>query len=115
MASASSMRARSYYATGITPAMAAKMVGTGSQYAAAFVDANGQPLDGSKTYRLYLPPNIPAKNFWSIVLYDNPTRSMLQTDQQFPSIGSQKDVAPIWPAGALVRQTWRAGEIEEVK
>ena len=79
-----------FYATGITPAMSMKMVGVGSQYAAAFVDAKGQPLDGGKTYRLHLPPGIPAKDFWSLVLYDNQTRSMLQTDQQFPSIGSQK-------------------------
>ncbi|VVN81981.1 DUF1254 domain-containing protein [Pseudomonas fluorescens] len=79
-----------FYATGNTPAMTVKMVGVGSQYATAFVDANGQPLDGAKTYRLHLPPNIPAKSFWSIVLYDNQTRSMLQTDQQFPSIGSQR-------------------------
>jgi len=79
-----------YYATGITPAMAAKIVGVGSQYAAAFVDAEGKPLDGSKTYKIHLPPNIPAKNFWSFVLYDNQTRSELQTDAQFPSIGSQK-------------------------
>jgi hypothetical protein len=79
-----------YYATGITPAMAIKMVGVGSQYAAAFVDSQGKPLDGSKTYKIHLPPNIPAQNFWSFVVYDNQTRSMLQTDQQFPSIGSQK-------------------------
>ena len=31
------------------------------------------------------------KTFWSLVLYDNQTRSMLQTDQQFPSIGSQRE------------------------
>ncbi|MBK5356755.1 DUF1254 domain-containing protein [Pseudomonas sp. TH41] len=79
-----------FYATVNTPALVKKMVGVGSQYAAAFVDANGQPLDGAKNYRLHLPPNIPAKNFWSVVLYDNQTRSMLQTDQQFPSIGSQR-------------------------
>jgi hypothetical protein len=79
-----------FYATGITPAMAGEMVGVGSQYAAAFVDSKGRALDGSKSYRLHLPPNIPAKTFWSIVLYDNETRSMLQTDQQFPSIGNQK-------------------------
>jgi len=30
-----------------------------------------------------------VKNFWSVILYDNQTRSMLQTDQQFPSISSQ--------------------------
>jgi len=79
-----------YYATGITPAMAMKMVGVGSQYAAATTDSEGKPLDGSKTYKIHLPPNIPAKNFWSVVVYDNQTRSMLQTDQQFPSIGSLK-------------------------
>jgi hypothetical protein len=80
-----------YYATGITPAMAMKMVGKGSQYAAATTDSEGLPLNGGKTYKIHLPPNIPAKNFWSFVVYDNQTRSMLQTDQQFPSIGSQKE------------------------
>jgi hypothetical protein len=78
-----------FYATGITPAMAAQMVGEGSQYAVAFVDAKGNPLDGSKNYKVHLPPNIPAKDFWSLLVYDNQTRSMLQTDQQYPSVGSQ--------------------------
>jgi hypothetical protein len=85
--------ARSYFfyvATGISPAMAVKMVGIGSQYAFASHDASGEYLDGAKTYRLHLPPRIPAKNFWSFVVYDPQTRSMLQTDQQFPSISSQK-------------------------
>ena len=35
-----------------------------------------------------MPPNIPIKNFWSLTVYDNQTRSMLQTDQQFPAVGS---------------------------
>ena len=77
-----------FYATGITPAMTTKMVGEGSQYAAAFVDAKGDPLDGGKTYRVHMPPHIPAKAFWSFTVYDNQTRSMLQTDQQFPAVGS---------------------------
>ncbi|AMM84529.1 DUF1254 domain-containing protein [Martelella sp. AD-3] len=79
-----------YYATGITPAMAIKRVGVGSQYAAATMDGDKKPFDGGSTYRLRLPPNIPAKDFWSLVVYDNQTRSMLQTDQPFPSIGSDK-------------------------
>ena len=86
-----------YYATGITPAMAMKMVGVGSQYAAAFVDSQGKPLDGSKTYKIHLPPNIPAKDFWSFVVYDNQTRSMLQTDEQFPSIGSEDKTVVVNP------------------
>ena len=76
------------YATGITPAMSEVVIGKGSAYAVAFVDANGDPLDGGKTYKIHLPPNIPEKNFWSFTLYDNQSRSMLQTDQQFPSVGS---------------------------
>ena len=50
-----------FYATGITPAMAIQMVGAGSAYAGAFVDANNQPLDGARHYRLHLPPKIPAR------------------------------------------------------
>ena len=81
-----------YYATGITPAMAAKMVGVGSQYAGAMIDSEGRALDGGYSYRLRMPPNVPVNDFWSLVLYDNQTRSMLQTDQPFPSLNSERGV-----------------------
>ncbi|GAB3389966.1 DUF1254 domain-containing protein [Humibacter soli] len=80
-----------YLATVNTPAMALKMVGAGSQYACAVVDANGVPLDGSKTYRLRLPADAPAKDFWSVVVYDPQTRSELQTGQPLPSRNSKRD------------------------
>ncbi len=84
-----------YNAIGITPAMAVAMPGIGSQYAAAAKDSEGNWLDGSKTYKLTLPPNVPAKDFWSVVLYDPQTRSMLQTDSQFPSLNSQSEKVKI--------------------
>ena len=80
-----------FYATGITPAMAIRNVGKGSQYAIAYLDANGDVLDGSKTYRIHLPPNVPAKDFWSFTLYDNQSRAMLQTDQRFPGVDNLGD------------------------
>lgn len=80
-----------YFATVNTPAMALKMPGVGSQYAFVDHDANGDRLDGSTDYRLTLPPDIPAKDFWSVVVYDPQTRSELQTGQPFPSVNSQRD------------------------
>ena len=78
-----------FYATGVTPAMDTREVGIGSQYMAAFVDAKGDPFDGGKNYKLHLPPNIPVKDFWSVILYDSQTRSMLQNDQEWPAVSSQ--------------------------
>ncbi len=79
-----------FYATGITPAMAMENVGKGSQYLVAYLDGNREVLDGSKTYKIHLPPHVPAKDFWSFTLYDNQTRAMLQTDQRFPGLDNNK-------------------------
>jgi hypothetical protein len=78
-----------YPYTAVTPAMAVSVPGAGSDYGIAFVDSEKKVLDGAKTYRLHIPPNPPAKNFWALTLYDNQTRSMLQTGQRFPTVGSQ--------------------------
>jgi hypothetical protein len=77
-----------YAAAGVSPAMTATPPGVGSRYAFTAEDADGAWLDGAKRYRLRLPPDIPAKNFWSVTIYDTQTRSLLQTDDPYPSLTS---------------------------
>src|SRR5450432_4116689 len=85
-------RTKFYYGYTVnTPAMMAKMVGKGSQYAIGFADKSGEPFDGAKNYQLHVPANVPAKDFWSVVLYDPQTRSELQTSQPFPSRNNKRD------------------------
>ena len=83
-----------YAVTGITPAMCMRLENVGSQYLETFEDADGNPFDGSKTYKVTLPPNIPAARFWSFTVYDNQTRSMLDTPQRYPRAGSQSYPSP---------------------
>ncbi len=80
-----------YPYTAVTPAMAAPRLGTGSDYGIAFLDGDKQPFDGSKSYKITLPPDAPIANFWAVTIYDTQTRSMLQTDQVAAGIDSLQD------------------------
>ena len=79
-----------YQATVNTPAMAWEIPGAGSSYGGLNQDKNGDIIQGERRYRLHLPPKVPAKDFWSVVVYDPQTRSQLQTGQPFPSKNSKK-------------------------
>ena len=72
----------------ISPAMVLNLVGKGSKYPFAYRDADGNHLSGGSSYKLHLPPDVPAANFWSVTLYDGKNASGLQNGQPFPSIGS---------------------------
>ena len=80
-----------YPYTGVTPAMAKPRLGKGSDYAITYIDANKQPFDGSKNYKLTLPPEPPVGNFWAVTVYDTQTRSMLQTNQKYPSLDTNSN------------------------
>jgi hypothetical protein len=90
-----------YCATVNTPAMASKMIGAGSQYAGTEHDKDGNFLDGAKNYKLNIPANVPAKDFWSVVIYDPQTRSELQTGQTFPSKNNKRDPLVTNPDGSV--------------
>lgn len=90
-----------FAATGVTPAMDTQIVGEGSTYPWTATDADNNPLDGGKNYKLHLPPNIPVKTFWSVIVYDAQTRSMVQTDNRFPSVSSQNKAVKTNPDGSV--------------
>jgi len=90
-----------FLATGVTPAMDTEVVGQGSTYPWASQDGKGNPLEGGKNYKLRLPPNIPAKDFWSVIVYSDQTRSMIQTNQRFPSVSSQNKDLQVNPDGSV--------------
>jgi hypothetical protein len=71
-------------------AMLFKMAGKGSQYTVAFKDGKGNYLDGSNNYKLVVPANAPAKNYWSLSVYDVPTRSLVKNGHSKSSLGSNR-------------------------
>jgi len=76
-----------YYS--LSPGMVSKVPGKGAMYVIGFSDSEGVPLVGASNYRLTLPPNIPAANFWSLTLYEAENASGLANGQPFPSLGSR--------------------------
>ena len=44
-------------------------------------------MSGGSSYRVNLPPDIPAANFWSVTLYEAENASGLANGQPFPSLG----------------------------
>ena len=53
----------------------------GSKYLGCYVDGNGDWLNGSNTYELVVPPNPPAKDFWSFAVYNNRLRNLIDNEQ----------------------------------
>jgi hypothetical protein len=69
--------------------MLSQTPGRGAKYMIAFVDGRGANLSGGSNYRLRLPRDIPATNFWSVTLYEAENGSGLANGQPFPSLGSR--------------------------
>jgi hypothetical protein len=76
-----------YYS--ISPGMLSQTPGVGAKYMIGFTDSAGAPLSGDGNYRMTLPSNIPAANFWSVTLYEAGNASGLANGQPFPSLGSR--------------------------
>lgn len=79
-----------YEAVAVSKAMLTQTPGVGQRYIAAYQDKDGAWLDGGKNYRLHVPPNPPARGFWSVTAYDEDTRQMVVTKQGRPDLSSRK-------------------------
>lgn len=82
-----------YEAVSTSRGMTADIVGAGSKYLGSYHDGDHEWLDGKNTYELVIPPNPPAGQFWSIVLYDNDTRALIVNDTGKPEVNSLMDLA----------------------
>jgi hypothetical protein len=60
--------------------MVKPIIGSGSKYLMNYRDGNGTFLGGTNTYKLNVPSNVPAEQFWSADSYDTETRSLLKNN-----------------------------------
>jgi hypothetical protein len=74
------------------PGMQSKTPGKGQIYLGTYKDKTGNWLDGAMSYRLRLPANAPAKDFWSVTLYDVSTRCLINNPQKIADRSSRMDL-----------------------
>jgi hypothetical protein len=55
-----------------------KRLGAGQFYLISINDKDGASLDGGKTYRLTVPPNVPIEQYWSVTVYDRQTHALVR-------------------------------------
>ncbi len=82
-----------YEAVGLSAGMASRTPGVGQAYLGAYRDRNGDWFDGGAAYRLRIPPDPPATQFWSVTLYDVATRRFIDTREQRPDRSSRQALA----------------------
>jgi len=98
------------YAYSSAPAMVVDMIGQGSKYPVTMRDADGNLMDGANTYKLRLPPNIPALLYWAVTLYNAIDGTMPETPQLLPS-RNQYDKVKISDDGSV--ELWFSPEQPE--
>jgi hypothetical protein len=60
----------------------------GTVYLAPIAESNGRPLDAGKTYKLRVPKDMPAKQFWSLTMYDRRTWAFVNNPLDRAGLGS---------------------------
>jgi len=55
-----------------------KNLGGGQMYLISIKDKDGNAFDGSKTYKVAVPPNAPVKQYWSLTAYDRELHTLIK-------------------------------------
>jgi len=67
-------RAANYFLACAPP----KKLGEATFYLVVYHDATGQTFQGWRTYRLRVPPSIPAKQYWAVTVYNLETAAFIR-------------------------------------
>lgn len=59
----------------------------GTVYLAPIADKDGKALEPGKLYRIRVPKDTPAKQFWSVTVYDNATWGFIKNPQDRSGLG----------------------------
>ena len=57
-----------------------RQLGKATAYLVCLRDAQGELLSGRGRYRLRVPANVPAKDFWSVIAYSKETKAFIYND-----------------------------------
>jgi hypothetical protein len=87
-------RRSSYFFEAVTfsKAMITKTPNLGQAYLGCYVDKDDNWLDGGSNYKLHVPANPPAVNFWSLTVYDAATRCLIDNEQRNADLSSRKEL-----------------------
>ncbi len=89
-----------YEAITTSVGMVLNNVGKGSKYLASYMDEDGNWLDGKNTYEIVIPKDAPANQFWSVTVYDNDTRCIIQNEQGKSDVSSVMKGLKVEPDGS---------------
>lgn len=81
-----------YEAVAVSKGMTVREAGPGQVYLGTAKDRDGDFLDGGRTYRLNVPKDAPAAQFWSVTAYDNDTRCFIPVPQERADRSSRDDI-----------------------
>jgi hypothetical protein len=74
-----------------------KRLGSGQFYMISIRDKDGDAFDGGKNYKLTVPANPPAKQYWSVTAYDRDTHALIpgmsrpSRSSQLPELSTSVD------------------------